>query len=182
VRHESATKFAQRAVEALLPWPLLSLAFGNTRGHPTRQGKRLLSTYRAIGIYRRWIALIMYPTYPRTHVHAHPLTFESWRLVHSPRSYAVRVTYLRYSSSIEKIVLSNALNVILSRQKTKRETIKGSCGIIFIRDFLNVPKRFVLTVTRHAVASCPNCPEVLERFVTYLERAESNREAIRNSL
>ncbi|KYN33182.1 hypothetical protein ALC56_12515, partial [Trachymyrmex septentrionalis] len=80
--------------------------------------------------------------------------------------------------NIGKAVPLNALNVIFSRRKTKRGTIKRSYGIIFIWALYSLPERFkscnacsVLTVTRHAVASCPDCPEVLERFVDYLERA-----------
>ena len=74
----------------------------------------------------------------------------------SPRGCAVDVAYFRYFSSIEKM---------------KKEIIKW-------RYFhLRLPEHFescsacsVLSVT-HAVTSCSDCPEVLERFVAYVGRA-----------
>ena len=109
---------------------------------------------------------------PRIRFRAHPLALESWRLVRTARDYVMHVAYLRYFFSIGKAVPSNVLNVILPCRKTKRE--------IILRHYihLGLPERFescsacsVLTVILHAVASCPDCLEVLERFVAYLRRA-----------
>jgi len=76
----------------------------------------------------------MSPMYPRLRT---PIDIRILA-VRSLRDCAVHVAYLRYSFCIGKAVSSNALNVILPRRKTKRETIKGSYGIIFIWGSLNV--------------------------------------------
>ncbi|EGI67245.1 hypothetical protein G5I_04178 [Acromyrmex echinatior] len=75
--------------------------------------------------------------------------------------------------SIGKTATSNALSATLPRRKTKRGIIKGFCDITFIWVTLNASNPVVyalLTVTRHGVANCLDCPEVLEEFVGYLEK------------
>ena len=142
----------------MLPWPLLSLAFKNTRGYPT--GHFMVRDFFPHSGQLESVADELPLAYvPRICVCAHLSTFKSWRLVRSPRG-ACCVSSLFF-------------------QHRKSGTIKcpecyTSASYIHLRlleRFESCSTRSVLTVTRHAVANCPNYPEVLKRFFAYLERA-----------
>ena len=106
-------------------------------------------------------------------VRAHSSTFKSWRLVRSPRGYAVHVAHNRYSSNKESGI--HQMPCYTSASENEKRNYQG---VLQHYIHLGLPERFeycsacsVLTVTRHVVASCPDCPEVLEKFIAYLEKA-----------